>query len=564
LLAQLYIKNYALIDELDVNFDQGFTIITGETGAGKSILLGGLSLVLGKRVDFSNIKDSSKKSIIECTFSLKDYDLTSFFDCHDLEYEPETIIRREVLPSGKSRAFINDSPVTLAVLEALGQQLIDIHAQHETLSLADDAFQFQIIDALAQTHDLLKNYKDTLADYKENQKKLESLQNQQQQSKKDYDYNSFLLQEIEEAQVLNLDLKTLESQYETLSNVDYIQSELQFAQQILSHEDVGVSTQLSELKQRFNKLKDVSSECTALFERILSTQIELEDIFTEIEHHQNILEANPQLLFETENQLKKINDLLGKHNVQTIEELNFVFEELSKKVNHLTSLDAQLESVNNLLLKNIKKLNKISSTLSAKRNCVLIDLQDELHLLLADLGMPNAVFKIELQPCSDFLFNGKDVLKFLLKANKGGQFLPLNKGASGGELSRIMLAVKYILSKHQQLPTIMFDEIDSGVSGEISNKMASIMKDMSQYMQVFTITHLPQIAARGTHHFKVFKQDFGTYHHHTIDEVKLRRTLRRNCPNVGWKRNNRNCKATCATVDELVVYLSTKLDIIDN
>ncbi|MGB2349435.1 MAG: DNA repair protein RecN, partial [Flavobacteriaceae bacterium] len=508
--AQLYIKNYALIDELDVNFDQGFTIITGETGAGKSILLGGLSLVLGKRVDFSNIKDSNKKSIIECTFSLKDYDLTSFFDCHDLEYEPETIIRREVLPSGKSRAFINDSPVTLAVLEALGQQLIDIHAQHETLSLADDAFQFQIIDALAQTHDLLKNYKDTLADYKENQKKLESLQNQQQQSKKDYDYNSFLLQEIEEAQVLNLDLKTLESQYETLSNVDYIQSELQFAQQILSHEDVGVSTQLNELKQRFNKLKDVSSECTALFERILSTQIELEDIFTEIEHHQNILEANPQLLFETENQLKKINDLLGKHNVQTIEELNFVFEELSKKVNHLTSLDAQLESVNNLLLKNIKKLNKISSTLSAKRNCVLIDLQDELHLLLADLGMPNAVFKIELQPCSDFLFNGKDVLKFLLKANKGGQFLPLNKGASGGELSRIMLAVKYILSKHQQLPTIMFDEIDSGVSGEISNKMASIMKDMSQYMQVFTITHLPQIAAKGTHHFKVFKQDFGT------------------------------------------------------
>ena len=510
MLAQLYIKNYALIDELDVNFDQGFTIITGETGAGKSILLGGLSLVLGKRVDFSNIKDSNKKSIIECTFSLKDYDLTSFFDCHDLEYEPETIIRREVLPSGKSRAFINDSPVTLAVLEALGQQLIDIHAQHETLSLADDAFQFQIIDALAQTHDLLKNYKDTLADYKENQKKLESLQNQQQQSKKDYDYNSFLLQEIEEAQVLNLDLKTLESQYETLSNVDYIQSELQFAQQILSHEDVGVSTQLNELKQRFNKLKDVSSECTALFERILSTQIELEDIFTEIEHHQNILEANPQLLFETENQLKKINDLLGKHNVQTIEELNFVFEELSKKVNHLTSLDAQLESVNNLLLKNIKKLNKISSTLSAKRNCVLIDLQDELHLLLADLGMPNAVFKIELQPCSDFLFNGKDVLKFLLKANKGGQFLPLNKGAAGGELSRIMLAVKYILSKHQQLPTIMFDEIDSGVSGEISNKMASIMKDMSQYMQVFTITHLPQIAAKGTHHFKVFKQDFGT------------------------------------------------------
>jgi DNA repair protein RecN (Recombination protein N) len=506
-LAQLYIKNYALIDELDVNFDEGLTIITGETGAGKSILLGGLALVLGKRVDFSNIKDSDKKSIIECTFNIEAYHLQSFFDTHNLEYEQYTIIRREVLPSGKSRAFVNDSPVTLSVLDALGQQLIDIHSQHETLSLTDDAFQFQIIDALAQTHDLLKAYKSTLADYKENQKELELLQNQQQQSKKDHDYNSFLRQEIEEAQVLNLDLKVLESQYETLNNVDYIQSELQFAQEVLSHEDVGVSTQLNELKQRFNKLKDISKEYTSLFERILSTQIELDDIFTEIEHHQNTLEANPQLLFDTENQLKKVNDLLGKHNVQTIEELKVVFEELSEKVAHLTNLDAQLESVNNLLNENFKKLNNISSVLSKKRKGVLTNLEDELHVLLTALGMPNAVFKIELQSSTDFLFNGKDVLSFLLNANKGGQFLPLKKGASGGELSRIMLAVKFILSKHQKLPTIMFDEIDTGVSGEISNKMASIMQEMSQYMQVFTITHLPQIAAKGTHHFKVFKVD---------------------------------------------------------
>jgi DNA repair protein RecN (Recombination protein N) len=506
-LAQLYIKNYALIDELDVNFDEGLTIITGETGAGKSILLGGLALVLGKRVDFSNIKDSDKKSIIECTFNIEAYHLQSFFDTHNLEYEQYTIIRREVLPSGKSRAFVNDSPVTLSVLDALGQQLIDIHSQHETLSLTDDAFQFQIIDALAQTHDLLKAYKSTLADYKENQKELELLQNQQQQSKKDHDYNSFLRQEIEEAQVLNLDLKVLESQYETLNNLDYIQSELQFAQEVLSHEDVGVSTQLNELKQRFNKLKDISKEYTSLFERILSTQIELDDIFTEIEHHQNTLEANPQLLFDTENQLKKVNDLLGKHNVQTIEELKVVFVELSEKVAHLTNLDAQLESVNNLLNENFKKLNNISSVLSKKRKGVLTNLEDELHVLLTALGMPNAVFKIELQSSTDFLFNGKDVLSFLLNANKGGQFLPLKKGASGGELSRIMLAVKFILSKHQKLPTIMFDEIDTGVSGEISNKMASIMQEMSQYMQVFTITHLPQIAAKGTHHFKVFKVD---------------------------------------------------------
>lgn len=507
MLAQLYIKNYALIDELDVSFDEGLTIITGETGAGKSILLGGLSLVLGKRVDFSNIKNSDNKSIIECTFNIEAYNLESLFATYDLEYEQQTIIRREVLPSGKSRAFVNDSPVTLAVLDALGQQLIDIHSQHETLSLTDDTFQFQIIDALAQSHDVLKEYKETLAAYIKNQKELESLQNQQQQSKKDYDYNSFLLQEIEEAQVLNLDLKALESQYETLNNVDYIQSELQFAQQVLNHEDVGISTQLTELKQRFNKLKEVSNEYASLFERILSTQIELDDICSEIEQHQNSLEANPQLLFDIENQLKKVNDLMGKHNVQTIDELNAVFDELSEKVSHLTNLDAQLEKGSTLLNKNLQKLKKISSFLSAKRSAVLTMLEDELHVLLGALGMPNSVFKIELNPASDFLFNGKDDLNFLLKANKGGQFLPLKKGASGGELSRIMLAVKSILSKHQKLPTIMFDEIDTGVSGEISNKMASIMQDMSQYMQVFTITHLPQIAAKGAHHFKVFKVD---------------------------------------------------------
>ena len=463
MLAQLYIKNYALIDELDVNFDDGLTIITGETGAGKSILLGGLSLVLGKRVDFSNIKDSSKKSIIECTFNLKEYDLTSFFEAHDLEYEIETIIRREVLPSGKSRAFVNDSPVTLQVLDALGQQLIDVHAQHETLSLTNNAFQFQIIDALAQTHTVLEDYKYTLEDYKKNQKVLSEFQEQQLQSKKDQDYNAYLLRELEEAQVLGLDLKGLEAQYEQLNNVDYIQNELQFAQQVLSNDEIGVSVHLLELRQRFNKLKDVSEVYTPLFERIQAVHIELDDIYAEIEHHQNTLEANPQLLFDTEAQLNMVNDLCVKHNVQTIEELNAVHKDLEHKVARLTNLDAQIEAVHILLNKNFKKLNNLSSTLTAKRKAVLTNLEDELHLLLSALGMPNAVFNIELQPASTFLANGKDELFFLLKANKGGDFLQLDKGASGGELSRIMLAVKYILSKHQKLPTIMFDEIDTGV-----------------------------------------------------------------------------------------------------
>lgn len=517
MLAQLYIKNYALIDELDVCFDDGLTIITGETGAGKSILLGGLSLVLGKRVDFSNIKDSTKKSIIEGTFNVENYSLQPFFEAHDLEYEKETIIRREVLPSGKSRAFVNDTPVTLHVLDALGQQLIDVHAQHETLSLTDNAFQFQIIDALAQTHTVLEDYKYTLEDYKKNQNVLKTFEAQQLQSKKDHDYHSFLLQELEEAQVLGLDLKALEAQYEQLNNVDFIQNELQFAQQVLSNDEIGVSTHLLELKQRFNKLKDVSEVYTPLFERIQAVHIELDDIYAEIEHHQNTLEANPQLLYDTEAQLNKVNDLCVKHNVQTIEELNTVYKDLEQKVAQLTNLDAQIEAIHVLLNKNLKKLNNLSSTLTDKRKAVLTNLENELHVLLSALGMPNAVLNIELQQASTFLANGKDELLFLLKANKGGDFLPLDKGASGGELSRIMLAVKYILSKHQKLPTIMFDEIDTGVSGEISNKMASIMQDMSQYMQVFTITHLPQIAAKGAHHFKVFKEDRGAT---TVTQLK--------------------------------------------
>lgn len=509
MLAHLHIKNYALIDELDVNFDSGLTIITGETGAGKSILLGGLSLVLGKRVDFSNIKDKTKKSIIEASFNIENYDLQDFFDAHDLDYALETIIRREVLPTGKSRAFVNDSPVTLQVLETLGQQLIDIHSQHETLSLTDDAFQFQIIDALAQTQALLKDYQSTLKDYKKNQKVLETFQEQQLQSIKDYDYHSFLLQEIEDAEVLNLDLKALEAQYEQLNNVDDIKNELMFAQQVLHNEDLGVSTHLFELKQRFNKLKNLSEVYAPLFERIQSVHIELDDIFSEIEHHQNTLEADPQLLNNIEAKLNKVNDLCAKHHVQTIEELHVVFVDLEQKVAQLTNLDTQIEAVMFLLNKNLKTLNSLSTSISDKRKAVLTNLEDELHLLLSALGMPNAVFNIELQPASEFLINGKDELIFLLKANKGGDFLPLDKGASGGELSRIMLAVKHILSKYQKLPTIMFDEIDSGVSGEISNKMASIMQEMGQYMQVFTITHLPQIAAKGTHHFKVFKEDHG-------------------------------------------------------
>lgn len=517
MISQLHIKNYALIEDLRVDFNSGLTTITGETGAGKSILLGGLSLVLGKRIDLSNIKDPSKKSIIECVFQLNLYNLNSFFKAHDLEYDSETIIRREVLPSGKSRAFVNDSPVKLDVLLALGSRLVDIHSQHQTLSLTKDAFQFQIIDALAKTNSDLEAYNKLLLNHKRIEKDIEVLQFKKQQSKNEFDYQSFLVNELEASKVLEIDTESLESEFNTLSNIEDIQAELEYSRQLLNADEVGTNAHLISLKQRFQKLSELSDNFKSIYERIDSLAIELDDISFEIESKQNSLESDPKRLNEIEGYLKKIHDLFGKHSVNSMTALNAVYNALLEKTSKLGNYEQQLNISNDLLKDNLKKLKAISEVITSKRQSVLPKLESKLEDLLHDLGMPHAKFKIGMALSESFLKNGKDLLCFELRTNKGGQFLPLKKGVSGGELSRIMLAVKFVLSKHQQLPTIMFDEIDTGVSGEISNKMASIMQEMSRYMQVFTITHLPQIAAKGDAHFKVFKSE---KNNSTITELK--------------------------------------------
>ena len=517
-MTKLHIKNYALIEDLKVDFKSGLTTITGETGAGKSILLGGLSLVLGKRIDLSNIKDPSKKSIIECIFDIDFYSLQPFFDKYDLEYDSETIIRREILPSGKSRAFVNDSPVTLTILSELGSLLIDIHSQNQTLSITTDSYQFDIVDALAKTKSNLNNYSSCLSKHKTLKKDIENLKLEKQSSINEFDYHSFLLNELIESNVLDIDFELLESEYNSLSNVDLIQTELSQAKQILDNDEIGLNVQIIELKKRIAKLCNIASEYLPISERVESISIELDDIFSEIEFKLDNLESNPNRLNEVESQLKLIHNLFTKHNVGSIEDLNIVFKVLKEKTSIISGYDKRLDELNTNLDQNLVKLNNASSEISKKRLSILPKLESELDSLLHDLGMPHAKFKIKITPSANFLNNGKDLLSFELKSNKGGSFLPLKKGASGGELSRIMLAVKYILSKHQQLPTIMFDEIDTGVSGEISNKIASIMQEMSNYMQVFTITHLPQIAAKGDYHFKVFKTENDTT---TITQLKL-------------------------------------------
>jgi DNA repair protein RecN (Recombination protein N) len=507
MLTQLTIKNYALIDELQVGFNNGLTIITGETGAGKSILLGGLSLILGKRADITSVKDASKKCVIEGVFDISKYKLKPLFKNRDLDYESITIIRREILPSGKSRAFINDTPVKLDDLQVLGVHLLDIHSQHQTLQLTSDDFQFQIIDALANNDKHLSQYFSELKAFKIFTSEIEKLESQKTEALKELDYNLFLLKELEDAKLVDGELDTLEAEYETLNNIEEIKDKLGQSHQLLSDEDSGITLNLREIKIQILKLVSYGDHYQSIYNRIDSSLIELEDVFSEIENLEDQLEADPNRLDVVNTKLQTLHNLMQKHTVASVEELITIREILSCKVLVTENLDAHISEKEKEKEHLKSQLFTIAKTIHNNRSQVIPKLTKQLESILGTLGMPNAKFNIDLKTSVTFLSNGSDELQFLFSANKGGQFNDLKKSASGGELSRIMLAIKHILSRYTQLPTIMFDEIDTGVSGEISNKMATIMQDMSKAMQVFTITHLPQIAAKGDHHFKVFKED---------------------------------------------------------
>ena len=507
MITSLYIKNYALIDELNVKFNNGLTIITGETGAGKSILLGGLSLVLGKRADLSQIKNKEHKCVIEAVFDVANYDLKPLFTSLDLDYDVQTIVRREILPSGKSRAFINDTPTTLDHLSKLSQHLIDIHSQHQTQQLIENEYQFKVIDALANNQDNLAIYNAKLLKNRLLQKSIEALKQSKTELIKEYDYNLFLSKELNEINLENIDLEDLESQYEQLNNIEVISEKLGNAKAILSAENQGVIDQLNTVKQELIRISSFGKTYEELNERITSIHIELDDILTELDNLQDQLLADPLELDRINQQLQHINNLFHKHGVNTIDELLAIKEDLESKVTNTENLDNTISEKENELFELNKELDQIALNIRDKRQAIIPILIEKLELMTTDLGMPNAKFKIELEPLNQFSANGKDGLQFLFMANKGSSFNELKKAASGGELSRIMLAIKSILSEYIQLPTIMFDEIDTGVSGEISNKMGNIMKQMSSKMQVFAITHLPQIAAKGTSHYKVYKFD---------------------------------------------------------
>lgn len=507
MLAQLTINNYALINQLSIDFSSGLSIITGETGAGKSILLGALGLVLGNRADLSSLKDTTTKCIVEAKVAIANYQLEDFFTSVDLDYEHETIIRREILPSGKSRAFVNDTPVTLTVLNKLRTKLIDVHSQHQTMELSDANFQFSILDALAKNQARIASYKRGFTKLTKLKKELAAIEDQQKEAKQQYDYNLHLFTELEEAKIKEDEQLVLEEKLEKLNNIEDIKASLSESLEITVNEEIGIQNLLSTLENRLSKIAGYSKDYQEVSSRVTSVKIEIDDIVTELEKANEHVEFNPNEAEEINDRLQLLYNLQKKHLVSSNKELLAVFNSLSEKVAQVASADEVLKAKQEEIASVAVKLDKVAGLISKARNSAIPKLQKELQVLLTDLGMANARFSIKVTPGNNYLFNGKDELEFLFSANKGGHFGELKKVASGGELSRIMLSVKKILSANIQLPTIIFDEIDTGVSGEVSNKIAAIMQQMSANMQVIAITHLPQIAAKGVNHYKVYKKE---------------------------------------------------------
>ena len=518
MITSLSIKNYALIEKLAIDFSKGFSTITGETGAGKSIILGALGLVLGKRADLTSLKNKEDKCIIEAHFEISKYNLLPFFEANDLDYENETIIRREILPSGKSRAFINDSPVNLQELQDLGLFLIDIHSQQQTQELSDENVQFEIIDAIANNKETILDYQLLLKNYKSDKSKLNSLLKKQIESKKEQEYNTFLLEELVAAQLKSGEQETLEADFEKLNNVEIIKESIDKALAIANEEQIGVLNNLKEIKISLQKIAGFSGDYHSLLERITSLTIEFDDISDEMNRCSDKLINDPEQLDLISQKLQVIFNLQKKHQVTTVDELLEIQTNLENSVLELGNIEEEIIKLTHSIEQKTADLDILAVSVHKNRLDSIPVLSQKLISILETLGMPNVRFKIDINATETYFQNGKDELQFLFSANKGTDFGLLKKVASGGEMSRIMLAVKAILAQYSKLPTLIFDEIDTGVSGEIAIRMGEIMKEMSQEMQIFAITHLPQIAAKGNAHFKVFKSTVGD---DTQSELKL-------------------------------------------
>lgn len=518
MLKSINIQNYALINDLKIEWNSGFSIITGETGAGKSILLGALSLILGQRADTAVLLDRSKKCIVEAEFLVKDYDLQFFFKENDLDYEETTIIRREINNDGKSRAFINDSPVSVNQLKSLGLQLIDIHSQHENLNLSNHLFQLKVVDSVAQHKNLLASYQDLYASYKSAIKKYNELIEVAEKSKADYDYFQFQFNQLNEAKLREGEQEELENELDIINHAEEIKIHLSYSVSNLSGEGNSVLSILREIKGSNEKVSRFFTELASFTHRLNSTYIELNDLAREFELISDKIEFDPDRARQINERLDLIYNLQQKHRVSSIAELIEIKKNFEGKLIDIGSFEEQLEKIQKEISENKNQLSQLASLITENRKKAIPLIEKEVLYTLQHLGMPHSQFIIQHIVNEDFDKYGKDEILFLFSANKHTSAQEVSKVASGGEISRLMLSLKSIISRNLSLPTIIFDEIDSGVSGEIADKMGSIMQNMAKYMQLINITHLPQVAGKGSYHYLVYKVD---ENHTTSTKIKL-------------------------------------------
>ncbi len=506
MLLKLTIKNYTLIRAVEIDFRPGFTVITGETGAGKSIMLGALSLILGKRADPSVLMDKEKKCIVEGAFDVSKLNLNRFFEENDLDYEPVTTLRREINPAGKSRAFVNDTPVNLNLLKTLGTRLVDIHSQHQTLSLNETGFQLELFDAYVNQPELLHAYTLLYRQYLETQQKLKGLQQQNEQSKRDEDYFRFQLDELESAALDADELARLEKKNKLLKHAVEIKAAVDMSVGFLREEEGAILEQLGRLKETFARLSEFHPSMAEFTERLQSSHIELNDLAAEMENFASQNEFDPTELQQVEDRLDTLYGLQQKHHVAGIDELIALREGYRQKLEAISNLDEELETEKQYLKEIVQNLEDTAKKLRAVREQKVPAFEKEAEALLQQMGMEEAQFHVQIKELETFGPRGKESLTFYFNANKGGEPAPIAKTASGGELSRLMLALKSLVHEAGVLPTIIFDEIDAGVSGDIAGKLGNILKKMSGHIQVLSITHLPQIASRADVHLKVYKR----------------------------------------------------------
>jgi DNA repair protein RecN (Recombination protein N) len=507
MLKRLHISNIALINEMEVSFPGNLTVITGETGAGKSIFLEALSLALGKRADLSALNLKTKKCIIEAEFSATNLDLNGFFLEHDLDFEPNLILRREINADGKSRSFLNDSPVSLSVLKLLSEKLIDIHSQHQTLLLNQSNFQLELLDTFAESLKIFKEYKIEFSSFTKSKIELQSLQEQEKLAKKELDYFQFLYSELEETEIKAGLLSGLEEESSKLENSEIIKSNLLAASNAISGNEINILIDLGKTKQSLQSLSKYSKNYSLLTDRIQSLYIELKELSADIEDAANEVVFDSDKLSQVNIKMDKLNRLLKKHQVNTEEDLLKIKSDIENKLNQFNSIEKTIISKQKLIQISQNNCLKLSEELTKLRTKATHGIEQTIKNTLAELSMENAIFKIVLSQKSDLGINGLDELKFLFTANKGAELNELHKVASGGELSRLMLSLKALLASKKQLPTIIFDEIDTGVSGDVADKIGEILLSMGNNMQVIAITHLPQMASKGNHHLFVYKKD---------------------------------------------------------